>query len=352
VSGTRTAAGAGAALVAALVLAPLVVTHYRTYQLALVGIYLISLVGLNLLTGYAGQISLGHGAFMGIGAYTTAILSVDHGVRDLWTIPLAGLVAGAIGVAFGVPATRFAGPYLALATFAVPLCFIGLLKRFQGFTGGTLGKPLPQLHAELGLHANPSLWLYGVTWSVALVLLAAAYLLVRGRFGLALRAVRDSEIAATASGISSAAIKTAAFGVSAFYCGVAGALYAIGITYVNPDTFPLDLSILLLVGVVVGGAGSLAGMVFGALFVEFIRISWAPALLGLVSHLHHLNTRAPGSPLVVYGVVLLLVLFAAPAGVAGLLRRLRAGGFSFAGLPRIVGSEPAPQVTPPKGEDA
>jgi branched-chain amino acid transport system permease protein len=316
-------------LVAAVLLAPLVFSHYRTYQLAFVAVYLIALVGLNILTGYTGQISLGHGAFMGVGAYTTTILVVDHGWRDLWTIPVAGVVAGLIGLAFGLPATRFAGPYLALATFAIPLSFIGILKRFPHFTGGNIGKSLPQLHAELGVQANPSLWFYAVTWTVALVMFPLAYLVVRGRFGRSLRAVRDSEIASTANGVSTAAVKAAAFGVSAFFCGVAGALYAIGITYVNPDTFPIDLSILLLVGIVLGGAGSLGGMLFGALFVEFIRISWGPALLGVFSSVHHINKNAPGSGLVVYGVVLLLVLYAAPSGAAGLARRATGAASRF-----------------------
>jgi branched-chain amino acid transport system permease protein len=313
-----------AVLVVAVVAAPMLFSHYRTYQLGFVAVYLIALAGLDILTGFTGQISLGHGAFMGIGAYTTTILVVDHGWRDLWTIPVAGVVAGVIGIAFGLPATRFAGPYLALATFAIPLSLIGILKRFPHFTGGNIGKSLPQLHAELGVHANPSLWFYVVTWAVALVMFPLAFLVVRGRFGRALRAVRDSEIASTANGVSTAAVKTAAFGVSAFFCGVAGALYAIGITYVNPDTFPIDLSILLLVGIVIGGAGSLTGMLFGALFVEFIRGTWGPALLGAVSSVHHLNKNAPGSGLVVYGVVLLLVLYAAPSGAAGLVRRIRA----------------------------
>ena len=144
--------------------------------------------------------------------------------------------------------------------------------------------------------------------------------------------MRDSEIAATANGVSTATVKTLAFGISAFFCGIAGGLFAIGVTYVNPDTFPIDLSILLLVGVVLGGAGSLGGMVFGALFVEFIRITWGPALLDLFSSVHHINTRAPGSPLVVYGVVLLLVLYVAPAGIAGLI-----GEFSPAGRPSRPG---------------
>jgi len=309
-------------LVLAVVLAPFLFSNYRTYQLGFVGLYLVALLGLDILTGFTGQISLGHGAFMGIGAYTTTILVVDHGVRDLWTIPLGGLVAGVIGLAFGIPATRFAGPYLALATFAIPLAFIGILKRFPHFTGGTNGKNLPQLHPELGWHTNPSIWFYAVCWFVALVMLPLAFFTVRGRFGRALRSVRDSEIAATANGVSTAGVKTLAFGISAFYCGVAGSLYAIGTTYVNPDTFPIDLSILLLVGIVLGGAGSLYGMLFGALFVEFIRLTWGPALLKLFSKAHHVDTHAPGSGLVVYGVVLLLVLYLAPVGAAGLVRGL------------------------------
>jgi branched-chain amino acid transport system permease protein len=234
-------------------------------------------------------------------------------------------VAGLIGIAFGLPATRFSGPYLALATFAIPLSFIGILKRYPHFTGGNVGKSLPQLHSEFGWHTNPSIWFYVITWAVALVMFPLAYLIVRGRFGRGLRAVRDSEIAATANGVSTASVKTAAFGISAFFCGVAGALYAIGITYVNPDTFPIDLSILLIVGIVVGGAGSLYGMVFGALFVEFIRISWGPSILHLVSRVHHVDTHAPGSGLVIYGVVLLLVLYVAPSGFAGVVRRLTTG---------------------------
>jgi branched-chain amino acid transport system permease protein len=314
-----------AVLVAAVISSPFLTSNYRSYQLGFVAIYLVALCGLDILTGFTGQISLGHGAFMGVGAYTTTILVVDHGWRDLWTIPVAGVVAGLIGIAFGLPATRFAGPYLALATFAIPLSFIGILKRFPHFTGGNVGKNLPQLHAEFGWRTNPSIWFYVVTWTVALVMFAFAFLIVRGRFGRALRAVRDSEIASTANGVSTAAVKTVAFGISAFFCGVAGALYAIGITYVNPDTFPIDLSILLIVGIVVGGAGSLYGMVFGALFVEFIRISWGPAILDVFSKVHHVDTHAPGSGLVVYGVVLLFVLYVAPAGFAGLIRQLVTG---------------------------
>jgi branched-chain amino acid transport system permease protein len=336
-----------AALLAAIILAPTVVGHFRDFQFAFVAIYLIALLGLNILTGYTGQISLGHGAFMGIGAYTTAILTHDHGWRDLWTIPVAGVVAGAVGLLFGIPATRFAGPYLALATFAIPLTFIALLKRFQGFTGGSLGKSLHLLRPEFGVSAHPNVWLYYLSWIVAVAMFLLAWLLVRSRLGRSLRAVRDSEIAATANGISVAELKTLAFGISAAYCGVAGALYAIGVAYVNPDTFPIDLSILLLVGVVVSGAGSLGGMLFGALFVEFIRISWAPWLLHAFNQVTslNLNERAPGSPLVIYGTVLLLVLFALPSGVAGLGRTL-----SLSARRTYSRSTTTPQASSPRSQ--
>ena len=315
-------------LVLLVVIAPMTMSHFHIFQLAYVGIFLIALLGLNILTGYCGQISLGHGAFMGIGAYTTAILVTDHGWQSIWTIPVAGIVAGASGLLFGILATRFSGPYLALATFAVPLAFIGLLKNFGHFTGGVPGKTMPLLKSQLGVHTNPSLWLYVVSWVVAFAMLALAGLIVRGRFGRAMRATRDSEIAATANGLSTAQVKTMAFGISTAFCGVSGAVFTMGNAYVNPDTFPVDLSILLLVGVVVGGVGSLGGMVVGALFVEYIRPGqpggpWVVHLVEKVTGLS-IDTHAAGSSLVIYGVILLVVLYVAPYGAAGLVRRLRA----------------------------
>ena len=318
----RAAAPIVAFVVLAVVVAvlPSFVSAFRAQQLAYVGIYLVALIGLNVLTGYTGQISLGHGAFMAIGGYTTAILMSDHGVKDVWTIPLAALVAGIAGFLFGIPALRLSGLYLALATFAIAVSMPAVIKRFEGFTGGGSGINLfgtPELTASLtpvtvlGQELTFNDWLYYLCWTVALVGYVVAWLLLRGRTGRAFRAVRDSETAAQSSGVSLPRYKTLAFGVSAAYAGAAGALFAIATTFVNPDTFPIALSILLLVGVVVGGLGSLVGLIAGAVFIQFLPI-WSQEI-----------SQSPGAPSVVSGLVLIALMFVLPMGVAGLVGRLR-----------------------------
>jgi len=308
------------ALTVVVAVVPLFVSEFRAQELAYVAIYLVAIIGLNILTGYTGQISLGHGAFMAVGGYTTAILMADHGVKDIWTIPLAGLVAGAAGFLFGIPALRLSGLYLALATFAIAVSMPAVIKRFEGFTGGGTGINLfgvPELTASLtpvsilGRELSFNDWLYYLSWSIALVGYVVAWLLLRGRAGLALRAVRDSETAAQSSGVSLPRYKTLAFGVSAAYAGAAGALFAIATTFVNPDTFPVALSILLLVGVVIGGLGSLVGLVAGAIFIQFLP-DWSQRV-----------SQSPGAPSVVSGAVLIALMFVLPMGVAGLVARLR-----------------------------
>jgi branched-chain amino acid transport system permease protein len=296
------------AALAVVVFLPRFMSDFRSFQFTYVGIYFIALLGLNILTGYTGQISLGHGAFMAIGAYTTATLVFHRGVRDLWTIPLAGLVAGVAGLLFGYPALRLSGVYLALATLAVAVATPPVLKRFEDFTGGSGGLILNLPTTPFGLDLSPSDWLYYLTWGIAVVLLGAAWLIVRGRVGRALRAVRGSEVAAVSSGVNLAFYKTMAFGVSAFYAGIAGSLLVIAIAFVTPDTFPVSLSILLLTGVVVGGLGSLTGVIFGALFIEFLPI-----------YAQDVSQQAPA---VIYGLILIAVMFLLPTGAAGLLRRV------------------------------
>ncbi len=316
-------------LVLAVIVAllPRFVSDFRAREFAIVGMYFIALLGLSILTGYSGQISLGHGAFMAVGGYTTAILSVDgvygHHIRDLWTIPIAGIVAGVAGLIVGVPALRLSGLYLALITFGIAVSFPQLPKKWDHFFGGTTGKVLNLVKPPFGLHTTANNWLYYLTWGIALVLLAGAWFLLRGKTGRALQAIRDSEVAAASSGVNLATYKTLAFGISAFYAGVAGALYAIANAYVNPDVFPIILSIYLVVGLVVGGLGSLVGLIAGAALIYFLQ-NHADTVARWINHLPavQLDPKQPGVPSVVFGAVLIVVLLLLPTGAGGLLRRL------------------------------
>jgi branched-chain amino acid transport system permease protein len=330
-----------AAFVVFVAVLPSFISDFKARDYAYVGIYLIALLGLNILTGYTGQISLGHGAFMAIGGYTTAILMagneqfggpISGGMKDLWTLPVAGLVAGLVGLAFGVPALRLSGLYLALATFAIAVAMPSTVRRFEEFTGGSTGIQLtgtPELTGStgnvdvLGRSLTPNDWLYYLCWTIALALFAGAWLILRGRTGRAFRAVRDSETAAISSGVSLARYKTLAFAISAAYAGIAGGLYVLASAFVNPDVFPIALSIFLLVGIVVGGLGGLSGLVFGAIFIAFLPL-WAQGqdLGSLLPDRIVEETQKPGGPAIVYGIVLILVMFFLPNGVGGLFRRV------------------------------
>ena len=314
-------------LAAVVAIVPRFVSDYHARELAIVGMYFIALLGLGVLTGYSGQISLGNGAFMAIGGYTTAILSVNgfygHPIRDIWTIPIAGVVAGVAGLLVGLPALRLSGLYLALITFGIAVSFPQLPKKFDHFMGGTTGKILNLVKPPFGLDTTPNHWMYYLTWGIALVLLVAAWFLLQGKTGRALQAIRDSEVAASSSGVSLPTYKTLAFGISAFYAGVAGSLYAIANAYVNPDVFPIILSIYLVVGLAVGGLGSLAGLIFGAALIYFLQ-NHADTVARWINHLPalSLDPKQPGIPSVVFGAVLIVVMLLLPTGVGGLLRRL------------------------------
>jgi branched-chain amino acid transport system permease protein len=306
--------------VAFLIVLPHWLSDFRASEVAYVGIYFIAILGLNILTGYTGQISLGHGAFMAIGGYTTAIMVGHHNVRDLWTIPLAGLIAGAAGLLFGIPALRLSGLYLALATFALAVALPAVLKKFDHFTGGTegiqlfgrpgfTGKGFEKVHV-LGQTLTFNDWLYYLCWGIAAVLFVIAWILLGGRLGRTFRAIRDSDIAATSSGVNLPLYKTLAFGLSAFYAGVAGSLFALATTFVNPDTFPIVLSLYIVIGAVVGGLGSIWGIAAGALFIQYV-----PDLASKYV------SKAPGAPSVAYAIVLILVVVLMPFGLTGLIRK-------------------------------
>jgi branched-chain amino acid transport system permease protein len=302
------------ALLAALLVAcalPLLVSDYRAFQLTLALVYAIAILGLNILTGYNGQFSLGHGAFYAIGAYTAAIMMAQGGIPYYWTLPVAGLVCFAAGFLFGFPALRLEGLYLALATFALAVATPQILKssHLEPLTGGVQGIVILKPDPPFGLPLSQDQWLYYFTLMVALVLFAAAWNLLRGRSGRAIKAIRDNPIAAGAMGVDLALYKTLTFGVSAFYTGVAGALGAIVIQFVAPDSFTVFLSITLLVGLVVGGLASIPGAIFGGLFVQFV-----PNLAEQISK---------AAPWAIYGVFLIAFMYLLPYGVGGLLRTLQ-----------------------------
>jgi branched-chain amino acid transport system permease protein len=306
---------------AVYLLAPRFISDFHSLELAQAGVFFIAIVGLNLVTGYTGQISLGQGALMAIGGYTTAALVVHEHWRDVWTIPLAGIAGGIVGFLIGLPALRLSGLYLALATFGFAVAMPSLLRKFSGLTGGSEGlRMLEQAPLQVtgisgtvtifGHSMTQNHFLYYLTWGIGLVGFAIAWLIVRGRLGRTFRAVRDSEVAAASAGVDLARAKTLAFTLSGVYAGVAGSLFAIQAEIVNPLSFTFLLSILILVGAVVGGLGSLPGMVLGALFVQYL-----PDLSTHVS-------TAPGVPDVVYGAAIIVVMLLLPTGVGGLLQRL------------------------------
>ena len=295
---------------------PTVTNQFYTFVFAKVAIFVCALLGLNLLTGYSGQISLGNGAFMAVGGDTTAILVHTTGVPYWATIPLAALVAGVAGLLIGIPALRLSGVYLALATFALALSIPPILNHFDTFTGGHGGIVMPPVTAPFGLDLSQEQWLYYLCWGIAVVLFIFAWGVVRSRTGRAFMAIRDSETAATASGISLAFYKTLAFGISASYAGVAGSLLAITTSFINPDSFGLGLSLTLLVGVVIGGLGMDFGAVVGSLFIV-----WLPQFAEKASGLQIGGFSFAGKPDIFFGTALILIMLFAPNGGAGLMLR-------------------------------
>lgn len=297
------------ALGVALMALPFLVSSYHTFQLTMIIVYAIVLLGINILTGFNGQISLGHGAFFAIGAYTTAILLNTTGMPYWATVPVGGAICLVVGFLFGLPSLRLEGLYLALASFALAVATPQLLKyrRLEAWTGGVQGISFAKPDPPPGLPLNSDQWLYFFCLVIAVPLFIVGWNLLRARTGRALVAIRDHPTAAAAMGIHTAFYKSAAFGVSAMYTGIAGALGAIVTQFVAPDSFPLQLSLYFLVGIVIGGMASISGAVWGAIFIEFV-----PNVANAISE------AAPGA---IYGIFLIGFMYVMPDGVAGLLRR-------------------------------
>lgn len=300
-----------AALLVAGLVFPFFVKGYFIFQATMILSYAVALLGLNLLTGYNGQISLGHGAFYAIGAYTTAILMDRYGAPYWITLPAAGASCMLAGYLFGLPALKLEGLYLALATFALSVALPQLLKykNFEGWTGGVQGIVLIKPDAPFGLPLTADQWLYLLALCVTVLMFWLARNLLESGIGRAITAIRDNPLAAETMGVNNRHYKATVFGLSAMYTGIGGSLAAIAVQFVSPDSFGMFLSISLLVGIVVGGLGTVSGALYGAAFILLVP-----------NAAEHISKSAPWA---VYGVVLILFVFVLPGGVVGLIRKIR-----------------------------
>ena len=309
VSGPRASWSWGAALIGLCLLlagaAPLWLNGYGLYLLTLTEIFALVALGLNLLTGYAGQISLCHASFFGVGAYSTAILTQKAGLPYLLSLFLGALLTTAIGALAAVPALRLKNIYLAIATLGFGVVLQKIIFEWRGLTGGGGGLALtaPSIAGyELGATG-----LYYLTLVLMTLGLFGAWNVSRGRTGRALLVIKDSEIAAGSLGIHAPRYKVTAFAISAFYAAIAGGLFAYLVRYINPESFSVGLSISFLSMVVIGGLGTIGGSILGAAFYVIV-----PELLRGIKD-------APG---LVFGLLLVVVMVFMPQGLWGMLRRL------------------------------
>lgn len=305
---------------AALALFPFVADEYWLYLVCLVAINVASTMGLNLLTGYTGLVSLGQAAFMGLGAYTVAILQGRYGTPVLANLLAGGLVATAAGVLVGLPSLRVKGLYLAIATIAAGVIAHFLFNHVAGLTGGPTGLAVPPARV-FGVDLDSSFRLYWLIVPIAVLLCLGAANLFRTRIGRAFIAVRDRDISAEVLGIRLLPTKLLSFAISSFYAGVAGGLFAYFFRAITPESFPLVLSIFFLAAVIVGGMGSVLGSVLGATFMTLV-----PELLKLVVGVLPLeNATLVLSPVrtIVFGALIVLFLVFEPLGLAEIWRRTR-----------------------------
>jgi branched-chain amino acid transport system permease protein len=292
------------------------ISNYGFLQLSLMIVYAIAVLGLILLTGFNGQISLGHGAFFAVGAYTSAVL-IDQANWPFWaTLPVAAILCFIVGYVFGLPALRLEGHYLALATFALAVAVPQFLKyrHFEWFTHGVQGINIFKPDPPFGMPLSADQYMYLIVLFVAVIMFWIARNLLDSRTGRAMMAIRDHSMAASTMGINIAHYKTVVFGISALYTGVAGALHAIIFEFVAPDSFRFELSIAILVGAVVGGIASLPGAVIGGVFVQVIE-KYADALTKKLTAAVHLPLDL--EPWTIYGLALIVLMYTMPMGIAG-----------------------------------
>jgi branched-chain amino acid transport system permease protein len=283
---------------------PVFAKGFLLFQATQIMIFAVAIMGLNLLVGFSGQLSLGHGAFYAIGAYSAAILMGQYDLHYALAIPAAGVIAFIFGFLFGLPALRLEGHYLAMATFSLAVAMPQVIKLsvLEAWTGGSQGIAVNKPRAPLGSSLTEDQWLYYITLITTSLLYLVARNLIRSRTGLALLAVKESPVAAKAMGVNVSVYKTLAFGMSAGFNGIAGALSAMAVQYIAPESFTFYLSAAILVGLVVGGVGWLPGAFFGASFVLFVP--------------NVAETVSKGLSGAIYGVFLIALIFFLPSGAS------------------------------------
>ncbi len=305
-----------------LLVFPFVADAYMLYIANMIGFAVIGAVGLNLLTGFTGQISLGHAAFIGVGAYTSAILVTRLGFSFWLSIPFAGLVAALAGMIIGIPSLRVKGLYLCIATLAAQFIFEFIFIHWESMTRGITGINIP--HPRIGsLEFITEKEFYWITLFFVVLGVGYARNLVRSRMGRAFVAIRDRDLSAEIIGINLFRYKLSAFAISSFYAGVAGALWVTFLKVVTPDHFPFILSIQYLAMIIVGGLGSVLGSIFGAVFITL-----TPELLNYLSEI--VKMYAPGHeeifvPMkeVIFGLLIVLFLIFEPRGLAEIWNRIK-----------------------------
>jgi branched-chain amino acid transport system permease protein len=312
-------------LAAAVVFAALIVvlsiqlSAYRDYQMAEVAAYVTAVAGLTVLIGLSGQISIGNGAFMAVGAYASALLLLHLGWPIEVVFVASAVIAALAGAIFGLAAARLRGPYLAGATLMLAVALPSVADQYQGVFGGDQGLSVSlTTPAFLGASFPPTRWLAWLTCAAALITLVLLANLGRSRVGRSWRAVRDDEVAASLAGLNVARLQILAFVVSSACAGLGGALLAVVSGIVAPGAYTLTLSIALLTAAVIGGLGTLPGALWGSLVLVLV-----PSYLTNLGASHGLSGAASSSvPIAAYGVVLIVVMLVFPAGVQGGLRRL------------------------------
>ena len=304
-------------LLAALLVAPWLLPDYYVSQLVFIWIYAIAAIGLMILVGFTGQVSLGHAAFLAMGAYTEAYLQ-QHGWPFALSLTFSALVAGITGIIVGLPALRVKGMYLAIATLAFGFIVEEGVARAESITGGNAGKAIGTLEV-FGLPIDSEQRFYYLSLFVLALVVVGVMNLMRSPTGRAFVAIRDSEISAQSMGINLARYKTIAFALSAAVAGIAGALYAHKLRYLSPDQFTFLQSIELLIILVIGGVGSIYGAIFGAAFwiavQQFIVLAkdWLPPAIA----------QQTGLQPTVFGLILVAFVLFEPMGLYGRWLKIR-----------------------------